>query len=116
MVEPRQHAGFAPQPRDARRRIERRAAREPLAYLVGEAAPAFAGAIGDAADWTISGDLETAVVQAYADAMANGEEAVVLLSPACASFDQYPDFEARGEAFRSAVLALGAKRVETARR
>lgn len=86
------------------------------AYLVGEAAPAFAGAIGDAADWTISGDLETAVVQAYADAMANGEEAVVLLSPACASFDQYPDFEARGEAFRSAVLALGAKRVETARR
>jgi hypothetical protein len=37
-----------------------------------------------------------------------GDE-VVLLSPAAASFDQYPDFEARGEAFRAAVLALGAQ-------
>ncbi len=86
------------------------------AYLIGEAAPAFAVTIGDAAHWTISGDLETAVAQAWTDAAASGEEAVVLLSPACASFDQYPDFEARGEAFRSAVISLGGKKAGAARR
>jgi UDP-N-acetylmuramoylalanine--D-glutamate ligase len=80
------------------------------AYLIGEAAHAFAMTIGDAAPWTISGDLEEAVAQAWADAAASGEEAVVLLSPACASFDQFPDFEARGEAFRSAVTGLGGKK------
>jgi UDP-N-acetylmuramoylalanine--D-glutamate ligase len=85
------------------------------AYLIGEAAHAFAVTIGDAAPWTISGDLETAVAQAWADAAASGEEAVVLLSPACASFDQYPDFEARGEAFRSAVMSLGGKKTGAAR-
>jgi UDP-N-acetylmuramoylalanine--D-glutamate ligase len=85
------------------------------AYLIGEAAPAFAMTIGDAAPWTISGDLETAVAQAWADASASGEEAVVLLSPACASFDQFPDFEARGEAFRAAVMGLGAETVGTRR-
>jgi UDP-N-acetylmuramoylalanine--D-glutamate ligase len=85
------------------------------AYLIGEAATDFARVFGDAAPWTISGDLETAVAQAWTDATASGTEAVVLLSPACASFDQYPDFEARGEAFRQAVLSLGGKRVELAR-
>jgi len=38
--------------------------------------------------------------------MASGHEAIVLLSPACASFDQFTDFEARGEAFRAAVQRL----------
>ena len=58
---------------------------------------------------TISGTIDEATRQAFEDARASGEDAVVLLSPACASFDQFPDFEARGEAFRAAVQALGAR-------
>lgn len=77
------------------------------AFLIGEAAGPFAAALGDTPH-TLSGDMETAVQQAHAAAAATGRDEVVLLSPAAASFDQYPDFEARGEAFRAAVLALGA--------
>jgi UDP-N-acetylmuramoylalanine--D-glutamate ligase len=76
------------------------------AYLVGEAAPEFAKSLEGHAPHVISGDLQTATAQAYADAKAAGGEAVVLLSPACASFDQFPDFEVRGDAFRSIVLGL----------
>jgi UDP-N-acetylmuramoylalanine--D-glutamate ligase len=76
------------------------------AYLIGEAAPEFARALEGRADAQISGDLATAVADAYADAARAGGDAVVLLSPACASFDQFKDFEARGEAFRAAVSAL----------
>ncbi|MDB5458687.1 MAG: UDP-N-acetylmuramoylalanine--D-glutamate ligase, partial [Caulobacteraceae bacterium] len=77
------------------------------AYLVGQAAPEFARTLGDAAPHVISGDLRSATAQAYADAQAAGGEAIVLLSPACASFDQFADFEVRGDAFRSIVLGLG---------
>jgi UDP-N-acetylmuramoylalanine--D-glutamate ligase len=54
----------------------------------------------------VSGDLATAVAHAFADARASGEDAIVLLSPACASFDQFPDFEVRGDAFRKLVQDL----------
>lgn len=74
------------------------------AYLIGEAAPDFARALG-ATPHVVSTTMEAAVQAAAADAAAEGGPAVVLLSPAAASFDQYPDFEARGEAFRAAVLA-----------
>ena len=76
------------------------------AYLIGEAAPAFAKTLAGKALAVETGTLEAAVAQAYADAAATGHDAVVLLSPACASFDQYADFEQRGEAFRSAVQRL----------
>ena len=77
------------------------------AFLIGEAAGPFAARLGDTPH-RISGDMATAVRQAAEAAAATGRDEVVLLSPAAASFDQYPDFEARGEAFRAAVLALGA--------
>jgi UDP-N-acetylmuramoylalanine--D-glutamate ligase len=76
------------------------------AYLIGEAAPDFARTLGDAAPHSLCGDLERAVTEAYRDAAASGEDAVILLSPACASFDQFPDFEVRGDAFRKLVAEL----------
>jgi UDP-N-acetylmuramoylalanine--D-glutamate ligase len=81
------------------------------AYLIGQAAPAFAETLAGKAAAVQSGTLEAAVAQAYADATAEasqkgGGEQIVLLSPACASFDQFADFEARGEAFRAAVQRL----------
>ena len=77
------------------------------AFLIGEAAGPFAARLGETPH-RISGDMASAVKAAVEAAAATGREEVVLLSPAAASFDQYPDFEARGEAFRAAVLALGA--------
>ena len=55
----------------------------------------------------VAGTLERAVALAARDAAAaDVAEPVVLLSPACASFDQYRNFEVRGDAFRELVLAL----------
>jgi UDP-N-acetylmuramoylalanine--D-glutamate ligase len=76
------------------------------AYLVGEAADEFARTLDGKAPHRISRTIEAAVADAFADARAAGEPAIVLLSPACASFDQFPDFEVRGDAFRTAVHGL----------
>ena len=76
------------------------------AYLIGEAAPAFAATLAGRADAVLCGTIEAATEQAFKDAAMAGRDAVVLLSPACASFDQFADFEARGEAFRAAVQTL----------
>ena len=55
----------------------------------------------------MAGTLANAVEEAARDAAASAvAEPVVLLSPACASFDQYPNFEVRGAAFRDLVQAL----------
>ena len=77
------------------------------AYLIGEAAAEFAGTLGEQVPHAMSGTLDVAVAQAAADAEASGlKDAVVLLSPACASFDQYRNFEIRGTRFRELVQAL----------
>lgn len=77
------------------------------AYLIGKAADEFSGALSGQVPHVIAGDLDTAVQMAAYDAGVDDRaEPTVLLSPACASFDQYTDFEARGDAFRRAVAAL----------
>ena len=79
------------------------------AYLIGEAAEAFAAALAGHCPITHSGDLGSAVHAAFDQARADGRAApVVLLSPACASFDQFTDFEARGDAFRDLVREVAA--------
>jgi UDP-N-acetylmuramoylalanine--D-glutamate ligase len=85
------------------------------AYLVGEAAPAFARTLKGKADAVETKTIEAAVAAAYRDAAVSGEDAIVLLSPACASFDQFSDFEARGEAFRAAVAELARPQAQEAR-
>ena len=76
-------------------------------FLIGNATEEFAATLDGKAPFTRCGDLATAVTaaasQARADAMPG---AVVLLSPACASFDQFTDFEARGDRFRELVAQM----------
>ncbi len=77
------------------------------AYLIGEAAEEFAATLDGSVIYEIAGTLDRAVEAAARDAAASGlREPVVLLSPACASFDQYRNFEVRGDHFRELVLAL----------
>ncbi len=71
------------------------------AYLIGHSARDFALDLGDVAH-EICTDMETAVARAMAEARPGD---TVLLAPAAASFDQYPDFEARGEDFMARVRA-----------
>jgi UDP-N-acetylmuramoylalanine--D-glutamate ligase len=77
------------------------------AYLIGEAANEFAATLEGRVAYEINGTLENAVPAAARDAAASGlSDPVVLLSPACASFDQYRYFEIRGTRFRDLVTAL----------
>jgi len=77
------------------------------AYLIGEAAEDFARTLDGKVPTEMAGTLDRAVAAAARDAAASGlKEPVVLLSPACASFDQFRNFEIRGDRFRDLVLAL----------
>lgn len=78
------------------------------AFLIGGAAQDFATHLDGKVGVDISGDLETATAAALAAAQSDGlDGATVLLSPACASFDQFRNFEHRGDVFRDIVKRLG---------
>ena len=77
------------------------------AYLIGEATDEFASTLDGKVPFERSGTLDVAVAAAARDSAAStAAEKVVLLSPACASFDQYSNFELRGDVFRDLVAAL----------
>jgi UDP-N-acetylmuramoylalanine--D-glutamate ligase len=78
------------------------------AYLIGEASESFAQTLGrEKISHKCAGNLKQAVLCAVKDALGSRKpNPVVLLSPACASFDQFKNFEVRGEAFRTQVEEL----------
>ena len=77
------------------------------AYLIGASSDAFAETLEGRLPYTRCETLEAATAAAAEAAGASGTEApVVLLSPACASYDQFPNFEVRGDRFRALVAAL----------
>jgi len=72
------------------------------AYLIGAASEDFAATLEGKVPFERSGTLDVAVSAAAADAKnADFGEPVILLSPSCASFDQFPNFEVRGQQFRA---------------
>ena len=77
------------------------------AYLIGAATEDFAATLGGSVAFERCGPLDKAVAAAARDAAASeAGEPVALLSPACASYDQFANFEARGDAFRALVRGL----------
>lgn len=77
------------------------------AYLIGAASDDFARTLDGAVAYDKCGTLDVATRAAARDAaQSQAPEPVVLLSPACASYDQFPNFEKRGDAFRSVVADI----------
>jgi len=86
--------------------VECAAGRVRLALLIGEAASEFENALGREIACERVGDLEKAVERAATIAQPGD---IVLLAPACASFDQFESFEDRGRKFQTAVAAIGSQ-------
>ncbi|HEX2840097.1 UDP-N-acetylmuramoyl-L-alanine--D-glutamate ligase [Hyphomicrobium sp.] len=77
------------------------------AYLIGEATEEFAATLGTSVPFERCGTLDVAVRRAAGEALdAGNANSVVLLSPACASYDQFKNFEVRGDAFKRLVADL----------
>ncbi|MDZ4692760.1 UDP-N-acetylmuramoyl-L-alanine--D-glutamate ligase [Terricaulis sp.] len=77
------------------------------AYLIGQSAGDFSDTLRGKVPVTMAGHLEAALKLAFNDARSSGEpHPVVLLSPACASFDQFKSYEDRGDQFKKFVAAL----------
>jgi UDP-N-acetylmuramoylalanine--D-glutamate ligase len=79
------------------------------AYLIGAASDDFARTLDGVLAYERCETLDVATRRAALDALAEGAaEPIVLLSPACASYDQFPNFEVRGDSFRKLVQGLPA--------
>ena len=77
------------------------------AYLIGAASDEFAATLEGKVPYERSGTLDIAIASAVRDAEnAKFQEPVILLSPSCASFDQFPNFEVRGQRFRELAEKL----------
>ena len=76
------------------------------AYLIGDAAAAFATSLAGVCPASICDDLEKATRAAFEDASADPDGGTILLAPAAASFDQFPNFSARGDAFAALARDL----------
>jgi UDP-N-acetylmuramoylalanine--D-glutamate ligase len=73
------------------------------AYLIGQASQEFARKLEGHVSYQECGTIAAATAQAFKDALQSSKPAVILLSPACASFDQYKNFEQRGDDFAAQV-------------
>ena len=80
------------------------------AFLIGAASDDFGETLGSDVAHEYCGTLDVAIARAAEEAAkCDAAEPVVLLSPACASYDQYPNFEVRGNSFRDLARALVAR-------
>ena len=80
---------------------------------IGESSDDFARTLAGHVAFRRCGTLDAALEAAAADAASSANEAVVLLSPACASYDQFANFEMRGNMFRDLVSNLLSQRANS---